>query len=251
MRSPPRIVSLTAPKQGSSLEENEDFSHIEHPVGGRVFRAVLCDGATESIFAKEWSAMLAESAWFIALNGRVGRRNGSSPIDEWLGQLRSNFVQFSRPLALSWYAREKLSTTGASASFLGVNVTRGRGNCYWGGVSCGDTCVLHFRQSQLLSSFPISRPTDFHNRPMLVSSLPSASVPVFRRIDRQSWIPGDILIMATDALAAWIIDLPSTETRLSQLLDCSNCDQFSDLVSLERKAHRLKNDDSTAIILRL
>lgn len=253
IQSPPRFQSFTIAKLGNAEHENEDrsFARIAHRVHrGDIACIALSDGATDSAFAREWAETLVGTAWCHTLRPPSKPTFGSALPDEqvrsWLHGAQHELAARTGDLVLPWYGRAK-AREGAAASFLGVWVTRAQGKRSWTAVACGDTCLLHLSGESGPSSFPLDTPAAFGNRPMLVSSDPRRQTPLFG-IVRGVWKSGDRFILATDALAAWLLDTCTRHERLAALLCCDDEAAFAALVEQERAAGRLKNDDTTALI---
>ena len=227
---------FTEPKHGNEPEENEDQYKITPPQHGVHAEVALSDGATEASFTRDWAKSLVNTSWKSLFN--------KSP----RGHFGQQFFTSTNSVKLPWYAKEK-ARAGAFATFLGVRVNFSHGNFYWSAVACGDTCVMHVSGGRLQKSFPLANPEEFGNRPWLVSSNVGAPLPTLSLISRQACKPGDVLLLVTDALAAWI--LQDQEQRLTKIMECRSDESFKTLLSSERVASTLKNDDATALRYRV
>jgi hypothetical protein len=130
---------------------------------------------------------------------------------------------------------------GAFATVLGLSLhADGR----WRAVSVGDCCLFHVRGDALVRRWPFASPDDFTNRPALVPSRSDRRVPAPERTDGP-WRPGDRFLLATDAVAAWLLHEEDAATR------DWDPDSFRAAVGRARDDGSLRNDDATLLVLDL
>jgi hypothetical protein len=151
---------------------------------------------------------------------------------------------------LPWYALEK-AQAGAFASLLGLELfPREVGGAYWRASAVGDSIFLHVRGDSLLGAWPVASAGEFGNRPRLLSSLPGRN-----RLALAEWActggeaePGDRFLLTTDALAHWALAAAEAGERSWEVLwEIEDAESFAALVTREREAHRLRNDDMTLV----
>jgi hypothetical protein len=107
------------------------------------------------------------------------------------------------------------------------------------------------RANGLVEAFPVTRSTDFGLAPALLRTLPDAPIPVplgARGLCR----PGDLLVLATDAVAQWLCRTSEEGTapdwdRLMGLDEHG----WSRLLQELRRDDRIVNDDCTLLFLRI
>ncbi|RBO83082.1 hypothetical protein [Nocardia puris] len=231
--SEPRIAACSVPKPEDTDEDNED--QIAH-AGDRV---ALSDGASRSARPEVWAELLVTAFVY----------DGLDPLDPMhLAVLRDKWMaQVSEP-ELPWYATAKLAEGGA-ATFLGLRLPDADGQYWANGV--GDTCLLHIRDGDVLSAGPLQRAQDFSSRPSLVSTRPGENgfldhVWHHEAIAR----PGDALILATDAAAAYLLGGPS---ELYQELVSTDVmvrhDEFEAWVDFARAERGMAPDDTTICVV--
>ena len=216
--------SFVVPKDGHTADECEDAVGGD-PAAGRF---AVADGASESFAAGEWARLLVE-----AFVGRGLAR-------DWLAGPRADWQQAVSGQPLSWYAEEK-ATAGGHATFLGLTVRPAGGVYEWEAVAVGDACLFHVVGGACLSSFPLTRPTDFTSSPALIGS--RGGQPAWKAT-RGVLRPGEALMLATDALAQCLLasaDEGSFAGTGFQALD--HDDDFALWVAAARAAGRLRNDD--------
>lgn len=177
------------PRPGARPEETEDAAAGPRHRGDTV-RAALADGATESAYARTWALTLAEAA-------------AEAPLAEALCAARARFARRTAPDALRprpWYAEAK-AAQGAHAALLAVALHADRS---WHAEAVGDVVLFHLRARTLLQAWPLADPAAFSHRPALVASREDAPPPVPLTASG-TWRPGDRLLLATDALAAFLL----------------------------------------------
>ncbi|MDX1530537.1 MAG: protein phosphatase 2C domain-containing protein [Rhodothermales bacterium] len=214
------------PKAGHRPEEYEDAAAGPVTRSGAVYAAVA-DGATESAFAGAWAQALAE-AWV-----------EEGAVDVAVRRARAAFNRRveARTPALAWYAEAKVAE-GAHATLLGVAVER---DGQYRATAVGDCCLFHLREDGLHRAWPLDAPGAFSNVPALLSSRADATTP-----DQESTggrvEPGDRLLLATDALAAYLLGAdPTAAVGL-------DADAVAAFVERARR-DGMKNDDVTLVEL--
>lgn len=232
---------LSVPKAGADASEYEDAAAVrtdEWPV-----RAAVADGATESIFARAWAERLARGLVEQDMTTAAALRDG---ISDWRAEWRAEAqVRAERQ---PWYVAAKASE-GAFAALLTLTLhPDGR----WRAVSVGDCCLFLVRDGQLVKSWPFETPGAFANRPALVSSRSDQAVPAPETAAGR-WQLQDAFLLATDALAAWLLG-GGTLGEDGPVIDPSvavdwNQDEFQSIVETARSQGALRNDDATLLTL--
>ncbi|HVH68386.1 MAG TPA: protein phosphatase 2C domain-containing protein [Gemmatimonadales bacterium] len=236
------IKVFCCPKSGNSLEEYEDASahrHTRTPVGIRV---AVADGATESSFAKLWAVLLAESYVRSELAGA-----------EFFAQLQPARRLWQRRLAgrpLPWFASEK-AEQGAFAAFLGVQIDAHTNR--WTALAVGDCCFMQVDDvgegMRVVNTFPLQKSSEFTMSPYLIGSRSDGeSLNERIQISTGSLRDGDMLLLATDAVAAWLLKQHEAGRPLWKWLyrKLGTPESFAAMVAYGRK-HGLRNDDFTLV----
>lgn len=238
-------------KGGNAPDEYEDAFAGDAARG----RFAVADGASESSFAATWAKLLVEA--FLA-----ARRSPWQNID-WLAPARQCWAEHVDPRPLPWYAEEKREQ-GAYATFLGIGFGRSRQGAgdqqggKWRALAVGDSCLFRLRAGKLRRSFPLSRSSDFGNQPALLGSRgrPVDTPAQELRHTGGHWCPGDRFLLATDALAEWMLRRSEQEQRPDAAIDrllgeSSPQDAFAGWVAEQRERQGLRNDDVTLVIVDL
>jgi hypothetical protein len=221
--------ALHLPKRGHSDDEYEDAFAADPEAG----RFAVADGATESSFAGPWARLLVER--FVA-----GDEAG------WLGSSRAAWAAEVDGRPLPWYAEAKRAE-GAFATFLGLVLAREAGG--WRALAVGDACLFLVRDDRLARAFPLGRPEDFGNQPRLLGSRADPHPPAPDET-RGDWRPGDLFLLATDALAEWFLRRTRAGGRPWHDLDGLSGEAFADWVERRREQEGLRNDDVTVVAIR-
>lgn len=243
-----RARAVWVSKAGNSRGEYEDAFWPERACReARIFRAAVADGATETSFSGLWSRLLVKAY----ARGRLSTRRWEYSLAPLQQQWQSEVARVPLP----WYAEEKVRQ-GAFSSLLGLTLdSRAHDHIHWRALAIGDSCLFHVRSGRMLTSFPLTNSAEFDSRPSLLStnSRWNASVPSEATQRRGVAQPGDSFCLLTDALACWFL-------AENEVGGCPWIELATNSVSLERfenwvgslRAHgRLRNDDVTALTIRL
>jgi len=223
---------ICVPKSDKSLEECEDV------YGLLGFRFAISDGATEYIGSQLWAKILINSflLGFDPFDTNVWGFNSK----QWEAACKSNYG------SSSWFGEEKIKK-GSAATFLGMVFNE---NLNFRAVAIGDSCAFQFREGKLVYSWPMTNPGEFDSNPVLLFT---NNIPAKPLIWQGSCIKGDSLVIATDALSKWIIEMNAAgDSPLAVLKDVSKdgMDQFIQELRKSGKP-KLNDDDVLAVIIRL
>ncbi|KAB7731739.1 SpoIIE family protein phosphatase [Rudanella paleaurantiibacter] len=236
----------TVPKKGSTEEENEDFYFADHSAESEGIPSVkfaLSDGATESAFSGIW-------AEYLVINFE------KHSFDKTLELAIADWNRETQKQELPWYLHNKI-LDGAHATFLGVelNLVEHQANV----VAVGDTNFFQIRDNFLIKAFPVDEPSGFNNQPNLLASVTTQQTPLDEikyESKNLALNAGDTLILATDALAHWLLIRCTKDNKpWSTLIEMTQSDdfeqQFVNWLMQTRQDKAIKNDDTTLIIIKL
>ena len=231
----PSVSAFRAAKAGSTAEEWEDAFCYDPDQG----RFCVADGASESSFAAAWARLLAE--------GFVARPPDGSTLRDWLRPLQAEWARGTRGRELPWYAEEK-ARSGAFSSILGFCLEPHDG--VWRALAVGDSCLFSVRENRLAASFPFSNSGEFHSRPMLLSSADRANAGIASAVREAEGEArsGDLILLMTDALAAWFLAEAELGRRPWAVLErIATQEEFGTFVDLMRAGRSMRNDDVTLL----
>lgn len=191
----PGFASFTVAKIGSAPDENEDSLTVDEQRG----LIAISDGASSSFGASVWSWALTNAVVTSgeSLSPEMIARSAAAAAQDWTAHHTQGEV--------AWWAQEGLRR-GAFATLLTVSIEGQR----WRAIGVGDSCVLHLRWARdgwtLMCSFPVASAKDFGSHPDLLSSANLEAMPLVARDG--DFVSGDVLIVATDAVAEWLLEHP-------------------------------------------
>jgi hypothetical protein len=236
-----RTQQILLPKSGFAASECEDSIGVDE----QKCRFAIADGATEAFDARNWAERLAQH-WV---------RNDSAltpeTFHEWVKceavELHSSWKQ----LTLPWYAEEK-ARKGSFAAFVGIELDLETDAPAWKTIALGDACLLHCRNGALIKSLPLSNSTSFNSAPVLVAS----DAGIYKTteqslvIDSGSCENGDVILLASDAAAAWYLER-FEQNEFSDVFKTHEAEAVAEFFENERDAGRLRNDDIAIMRLEL
>lgn len=213
-------------------------------------RYAVADGATRSLFPKQWAKLLVNR---FCKKNVLSLEKGNwqewiTPLQQdWLKQVTAIVQETKRFISIDRLSKSE----SAAATFIGLEFdmnTRA-----WKAGIVGDSCLFQVRNSQLVGSYPIKQSEDFDNHPEAFASFEKdnyAKPQIVKGIVK----PGDLFILATDALAKWIIlheeagQLGAALNRLTALTDNT---EFTRFVEEAREVENipLVNDDVTLLCI--
>ena len=245
---PPRFEAraLWAPKRGNTEAQWED-GYAFDPAAGVV---AVADGAGDGIFSKLWADLLLES--YLA---RPVALDNPDAIGPWINERRiawATKVDYPRQ---RWSVQLRLDQTCGAATFLGIAIgpaPEGEdGSTPWEAGAVGDVCLFHIREGRLVESFPVTRAAEFGSTPRLFQSKSLRQMPV-GVVHRGGLLPGDRLVVATDATAqALLTEVEAgTPPDWGRFWDLDQETWRSEIETL-RDRGAIVNDDCTLVVVRL
>ncbi len=239
-------------KAGNRPEECEDAFRVVYSqrVGPGMARAVVCDGASESAFAREWATTLADA--FVDRTPDIPGLTGDS-LKSWLKKGQEDWHGGVPWDKIPWHGEAK-ARAGAFATLLGVTLGAAPDDSTrlcWQAVAVGDSCLFIVRDGQLRLSFPLEDPAEFGNNPALICSNPANSGGLWPEVRRESGecAPGDRLILASDALACWFLERHAAGEKSWETLLALDAPGWDSWVGESRREGLMRNDDTTLVII--
>ena len=240
-----KVKHLHAPKiQETEKDYQDHFDLRVRPTTTLTVSAAIADGATDSAFAARWAQELTR---LFVENPPINDEGELRTISEWLKPAQDAWHKSVPWDRVPWHGIDK-ARRGAVATFLGITVESVDDHqLKVRNIAIGD-CELFIIDSldQVKLTFPVTKASEFTNRPDLVCSNPTGN----RDIDVQtkqitaSICIQDTLILTTDAMAEWLLaehTSPTSRRQISQMNDA----EFAAWLQSERSCGRIKNDDTT------
>ena len=247
-------------KAGNRADECEDASRIRlSPLPGETggpARFAVCDGASESAFARSWAQILVDA--LVRRPMDLDSLDGSS-FAEWLDPCAEEWSGSVPWHRLPWHGEAK-AKAGAMATLLVMEVEwapASSGNLPWRAAAVGDCCAFIVRTSPdgdlaLAESFPMDESGQFNITPPLVCSNPANNCELRPYVRQGKCLPGDVIILTSDALACWALQEHESGGRpWETLLSLSSEKEWSEWVQARRGARSMRNDDTTLITIKV
>ena len=233
-------------KEAESLDDCQD-AHCWNDEEGRY---AIADGATRSFFPKEWATLLVEhfcDNLDLPLSG-TDWRAWIAPIQKkWYEQVEERVKERN----LFYLTNSFSAQESAVSTFIGIEFNKD--NHEWRAMIVGDSCLFHKSDSEF-KSYLIENSADFTNHPEAFASFPKDNHVEPSVTTASKAKPGDTFILATDALAKWILEHKEAgklETVLDDLKALKMNEEFRQFVDQARHDESicLVNDDVTLMLI--
>ncbi|HQU46703.1 MAG TPA: hypothetical protein PK867_28110 [Pirellulales bacterium] len=237
-------------KDADEPTQYQDAFDLDSELG----RAAIADGVSSTIFSGPWARLLA-----LAAVAEPPPLEDSAAFQTWMAENRTAWINNIDTSKLTWYQRPKMAD-GAMTTLLWLELlpdetndeelaTRYQLQAY----AIGDSCLFHVRDEATLYWFPLESSTEFGLNPAVVAS-------VDRQLDHllefkarsQECLPGDLLVLTTDAVALWAIERHESGEAVDwpRYWDLSDEEWRAEIFAL-RDAKQMRFDDSTLVLLRV
>lgn len=231
--------TFTSPKAGNSPAENEDsFAFHNHICS-------LCDGASESIYAREWGSYLCRY-----LTENPVRKIDQALLSALSEPFQNKFAEKPGP----WYVSSKYHSAGAASTLLLIEFRSFMNKIHL--LAVGDSCAFLIQNLCLLHAFPRDNYRSFDNHPALIYSHTGLNTEItapHTQQNQQLYLkPGTYHLLAvTDALAAWCLYQEEQGQPLWQTLMALETAQDWEAWLYQARVQGMKNDDSTLLVFSL
>jgi hypothetical protein len=262
--------ALWGPKAGNGERDYEDAVSFDEGFGPAVARAAVADGASTAFESQAWMNMLVRR--FVDPDGPPLEAVAFEP---WLAKVQAEWAAEARVAAPSagglsvgaavpgsdeaiWALYEEDRAQEATyGTFLGVELggLAGKGpGSWWRTLAIGDTVLFHVRAGRLVRHSPPLSSAEFAQGPALVHSSPERRAADCAALLADAGGPlaeGDLILVATDALAAWLLGLHEAGAPAWELAAGLDPAGFAELVGALRATGDLVNDDVTLLVVHL
>ena len=237
-------------KSGNRPEEYEDVSRVVYSVRTNLARITVSDGASEAAFSREWAQILTDA--FIRRPLDLSELDGPA-LTGWLGLCEQEWNQAVPWDRIPWHGEAK-TRAGALATLLALTVDLSlnrSGGIPWQAAAVGDCCLFVVRDGGLELAFPLDSAAMFNNSPSLICSNPANNQGLWEQVCqvRGEFLAGDVVILASDALAAWLLQEDESGLKPWETLLLLNTDEWEGWVQARRTDRSMRNDDTTLIII--
>ena len=235
-------------------------------------RYAVTDGVSRSFLPSYWAAILAnrfvyqgqgleEEAYFAEWLGE-GCKEWEQKAHKWIARAEKRRQEQGLIDATDW---QHYLTLGAQSTLIGCTLlpTTHNGAMPVQIIAVGDANFFQIRHTHNgtweYAAYPCADPSAFGATPDALATAAAASSKGMQRtwswIGRQQFnaYPGDYLLLATDAMAKWLLQqLQTNQEDWRCLLDPNTShSDLAHLVFTERAAGRLEDDDVTVLVIPL
>lgn len=246
----PHVRMARVPRAGGDPGSCDDAVAIAPGGGTDDLVVAVADGATESLGSGAWAELLVQALVHVAPGDdlAVGIDRARTGWPARLAALADAAQEAGRPW--SWVQEDALAR-GTWATCTSVRWTAGRAEA----IAVGDSCLFHGRGDDVLAAFPVTRQEDFGSTPDLVAADPGTDR---GPVEPQRWSatvrPSDRLVLATDALAEWVLREAEAGRCPLPILDrelVRGAEAFAAWVDGLRHDHRLRDDDIAVVSIQV
>jgi len=234
------------PKDVQNAQAYEDAFDVDGVRG----LAAVCDGVSSTIFAGRWAAILAKTV--VADPPDI---HDQGVLDSWLKRTRDAWSQAIDETSLAWHQKPKM-LDGAGTTLLWIELSMleapsGVAKPYQlRAYSIGDCCLFHVRNGHVLQSFPIQDSSRFEDNPQVIRSVAKRGESVAFEAMETLCNPGDLLVLATDAVAGWTM----RQLEAGAVIDWTAywntpLEQWQQWLLGLRQQNQIRYDDSTVVLL--
>lgn len=209
--------------------------------------AAIADGVSSGIFSAAWAKLLTQSV--VAEPPKLGD-NGA--LSGWLATERKAWREPIDEENLPWFQKPKLQQ-GAYTTLLWVQLEQYGDELEYHAAAIGDSCLFHLRGECLLTAFPMENSAAFAEDPVVIGSVNRKQDHLLEFQEcRDAVRPGDLLVLATDAVAAWVMS--EYELGRTPQLDAwwgMSQEAWRGMILELRDENQLRYDDSTVVLLKI
>lgn len=244
------VRALTLAKDAEHPEQNQDAWQADADRG----IAALGDGVATGLFSRRWAQILVEAAVC-----QPADLVDTTSFAAWLAERRAQWHAEIDPSNLTWFQKPKLREGAfstllcAQVSSLGTSDAGSDTARQLRATAVGDSCLFLVRDGSVRRVFPLETSQQFDADPLVIGSqdLKRDALLRFAFFEETCW-PGDLVVLATDAVALWAIQLletgdqPPWESFFSMREEA-----WRDRVATLRSRGELRYDDTTIVLLRI
>ncbi len=262
-RSPLVSRHFVVPKLGENEEHCQDSVEVRIGAETQLPESLFAvsDGATESFCPRNWALALTRnfvddpklcfSNWNLWL---------AKPRKKWL-ESAQEFLQQTKPEFRLFHENGLSKRTPAAATFVGLWVRHADfGNLPWQALLLGDSSLFHLRGDGSVLKYGMQKKSADYcgDAPMTLSyaseksAAPTHLSTHFSSNGEVEIRPGDVMILATDALSKWLLEREESGAPVwGAMLRIQTRDEFVKLVESARSEASLplKNDDTSLVVV--
>jgi hypothetical protein len=260
-----QISAFTLQKFGNDLLDNQDAFRprlfpSRHPAAASertsaqsIMCAAIADGASEGLLSDLWARCVAGAAIRQDFDHWNWERLWSDASGRWNRFQRRKLADGRALTGLPAWMEEPALAPGAFTTLAAISIAA---SGLWRAFAIGDSCLFHVQGGRVAAVWPYASSAQFSNQPYLLGSEKAANELLAAHAVSTAGTcqSGDLLVLATDAVAAWLLREMESGREISQTLqDLGTKDGagFTSLVQAARARGEMRNDDSTLLKIQL
>lgn len=240
----PHIRAFLAPKKGEPFQTCQDSLAFQdkHSV-----RFAIADGVSQSSFPAIWSQLLVSEFCKSGMT-RFIKMIKSSGINKLATTWKTRCTEQDNSGIPSFFLKKKLEQP-AFSTFIGIqlfNITKHKSKFFVAAV--GDSCLFRFENQKFQNSYPQTTSTEFSGLTEAIGTdSKTKAIQTFK--GNTKW--GDTFVLATDALAKWLMERIESEDseQINELLTVSSQSKFFELIQKYRDHETMPLDDDDAALM--
>ena len=210
----------------------------------RIF--AIADGVSQAPFSQIWSNKVVEKF----IEKPFASDLNEQKLKDWLEDIRKEWGSEIDQRKSPKMILERAKDVGGSTTFLGMIIQEMKKKYQKLQLfGIGDTNMFLIRNKRIKYSFPVTSVESFTDQTIGLCSIDNASqkIPELKEFNAKR---GDIVILATDALAKWIFKSANLGQRpWSKIL--KNKNDIANFIDKLRYTNKIDDDDTTCIIIRI
>ena len=210
----------------------------------RIF--TIADGVSGAPFSQIWSNKVVEKF----IEKPFGSDLNEQKLKDWLEDIRKEWESEIDQRKSSKMILHRAKEVGGSTTFLGMIIQEMKKKYQKLQLfGIGDTNMFLIRNKRIKYSFPVTSVESFTDQTIGLCSIDNASqkIPELKEFNAKR---GDIVILATDALAKWIFKSANLgQSPWNKIL--KNKNDIANFIDRLRDAKKIDDDDTTCIIIRI
>lgn len=215
----------------------------------------VADGAGTTLFSGAWADFLVRHFLSVPL-----MNNDPFEVEWWVRLAQEEFKQkFPAQTDLAWNAQQKVQSQGSYATLATLRISAQSENSMQAEIlAMGDSCVILYRSAMGEPlSFPLQHSEEFEQAPICIPSKPGAFNRYFHQFQAITLdlAPADIVVLASDAVAKWIVSAgngryDSSSAALQDVVSQTS-ESWPAFIQACRAHQEMLDDDSTLLVLTL
>ncbi|SNQ47119.1 conserved hypothetical protein [Frankia canadensis] len=251
-QTPPRCSARVLRLPKNPIDPIEDGAALSERTG----RFAVADGASAGRDVHLWAQALVRA---YIREPPPGQASDADLRDWFLAVATQHAATLPAAVGPSWLDEGPGAVTSAYATFLGLQLVfdehgDAQGGASWQAIAVGDCCLLKVASAGEVTSFPLTDPDQFSDTPSLLPGQPDllAAAMDATTVQRSSGplAAGDTLLLATDAVARWLLTLAREPDGLRQVIRTPRDDLRTHLAA-QRTVGAVDKDDLTLLTIRL